>query len=429
MLTPALPLAPARAAPGPLALSEGVDPAANPFALLLAGVLPLPAAVAAPPPAGGRPRRRPGPGRPARHGRRTDHARIPAAPPLPPHRRRRARLPAAAGRVAPPPLADRPSAATGQAPEAGAARATGTAGAPPPAAPPGTGSGAAAPFELRARAAARPPSSDLAATPNLAAAPDPAPGGACARAARGCAAGRLRRGPGRGRRSAGARARRGRAAGGRRGRAAGRERPHRPPRQGDRGPARPGRPRAAREVPLAGSELADRPVGSDAAADPAVELAEVAPGRAERSASEPPASSQRAAPPPLVQIGVQLATAAARRVERLVVQLEPAALGRVEVRLDFSHDNRVSALIAADRPETLEVLQRDSRALERHLQDAGLRLADNALSFSLRQEQRQPQGGAAPSGLPPEPPVGPVAQDEPRPAPWLAVRRLLDIRI
>ena len=170
---------------------------------------------------------------------------------------------------------------------------------------------------------------------------------------------------------------------------------------------------------------------SNAAAEPAGEIAELAPARAERVASEPLGSSQRAAPPPpLVQVGVQIATAAARRIERMVVQLEPAALGRVEVRLDFSHDNRVSALIAADRPETLEALQRDSRALERSLQDAGLRLADNALNFSLRQEHRQQQGAAAArSGAPLEPPVAPVAQDDARAPQWFLAERVLDIRI
>jgi flagellar hook-length control protein FliK len=132
-----------------------------------------------------------------------------------------------------------------------------------------------------------------------------------------------------------------------------------------------------------------------------------------------------------VQIGIQIAGASARRVERMVVQLEPAALGRVEVRLDFSHDNRVSALIAADRPETLEVLQRDSRALERSLQDAGLRLTDNGLSFSLRQDQRNPQQGAASPhlALPAPPPRAPVVVADVRPLQWLSAERVLDIRI
>jgi hypothetical protein len=180
-----------------------------------------------------------------------------------------------------------------------------------------------------------------------------------------------------------------------------------------------------------GAEPLERAPAGDAVAEPAVEIGEIAPARAERAAGEPLGSSQRAAPPPpLVQVGVQIAMAATRRVERMVVQLEPAALGRVEVRLDFSHDNRVSALIAADRPETLEVLQRDSRALERSLQDAGLRLAENALSFSLRQEHRQRQGAAGePAGGLPELPVGPLAQEDPRAPHWFLAERVLDIRI
>jgi hypothetical protein len=136
-----------------------------------------------------------------------------------------------------------------------------------------------------------------------------------------------------------------------------------------------------------------------------------------------------------VQLGVQIAGAASRRVERLVVQLEPAALGRVEVRLDFSHDHRVSALIAADRPETLELLQRDSRALERSLQDAGLRLDQDALSFALRQEQRGHERGAGPPGPWPrlEPAAGPTDQADHaghvHPAQWIGAHRVLDIRI
>ncbi len=116
------------------------------------------------------------------------------------------------------------------------------------------------------------------------------------------------------------------------------------------------------------------------------------------------------------------------------MQLEPPALGRVEVRLEFSRDNRVSALIAADRHDTLDVLQRDSRALERALQDAGLRLNDNGLTFSLRQEQRQQGRGGAPAmPLRRDPAAGPADPAPPldaiRPARWLGVHRVLDIHI
>jgi flagellar hook-length control protein FliK len=174
----------------------------------------------------------------------------------------------------------------------------------------------------------------------------------------------------------------------------------------------------------------------DAHIDPSVEIGDAAPGRTERVAGETPGPAGRPLPPaPVVQLAIHIAGAASRRVERLVVQLEPAALGRVEVRLDFTHDNRVSAVIAAERPETLEVLQRDSRALERGLQDAGLRLDQNALSFSLRQEQRGQERGAGMPGTwlafeaPPGSSSGAERPDDARPAYWLGAHRVLDIRI
>jgi hypothetical protein len=194
------------------------------------------------------------------------------------------------------------------------------------------------------------------------------------------------------------------------------------------GPAPKLRPAAAPTPPSVAA--------GDARIDPSVEIGDAAPGRTERVAGETPVPAGRPLPPaPVVQLGIHIAAAASRRIERLVVQLEPAALGRVEVRLDFTHDNRVSAVIAAERPETLEVLQRDSRALERGLQDAGLRLDQNALSFSLRQEQRGQERGAGTPGTWPafeaRPGSGSGADrpDDARPAYWIGAHRVLDIRI
>ncbi len=142
------------------------------------------------------------------------------------------------------------------------------------------------------------------------------------------------------------------------------------------------------------------------------------------------APTRSSPPPPAVQLGLQIAAAAPHRVERMVVQLDPPDLGRVEVRLDFGHDNHVSAQIAADRPETLAVLQRDSHALERGLQHAGLQLDNKGLNFSLRQEQRQ-QGAA--SQTPPrfDPASTGSERDwsEAQPVRWFAAERVLDLRI
>jgi flagellar hook-length control protein FliK len=172
--------------------------------------------------------------------------------------------------------------------------------------------------------------------------------------------------------------------------------------------------------------------------DPATQLPVLPPNGPEQvssaSAVPHPASASAPATHPGAQIAIQIAAALPHRIERLFVQLEPPALGRVEVRLEFSRDNRVTALIAADRHDTLDLLQRDSRGLERTLQDAGVRLGDGGLSFSLRQEQGQDRrgaGGFTPSHL--EPAAGRAAAvrspDPLQPLGWIGVPRVLDIRI
>jgi flagellar hook-length control protein FliK len=132
------------------------------------------------------------------------------------------------------------------------------------------------------------------------------------------------------------------------------------------------------------------------------------------------------------QIGVQIARAAPARIDRLFVQLEPAALGRVEVRLKFHRNDQVSAVIAAERPDTLEALQRDARLLERSLHQAGLRMDGDGLTFSLKREQahhRAPeQGWFAPAeGEPAVQSV--VAAHDQAPLHWFRGLHALDIRV
>jgi hypothetical protein len=102
--------------------------------------------------------------------------------------------------------------------------------------------------------------------------------------------------------------------------------------------------------------------------------------------------SVQPAQPPTTQIAMQIARAIPQGVDRFSIQLHPADLGLVEIRLEFAEEGRVSALITVERPETLELLQRDSRSLERTLSNAGLSLENGGLSFSLKQEQQQDQG-------------------------------------
>ena len=84
------------------------------------------------------------------------------------------------------------------------------------------------------------------------------------------------------------------------------------------------------------------------------------------------------------QVAVRISRAVHQNVDRITVNLKPASLGNISVDLEIGPDNRLIAVIAADRPETLELMQRDARALERALNDAGLETDSGSLSFSLR---------------------------------------------
>jgi flagellar hook-length control protein FliK len=74
------------------------------------------------------------------------------------------------------------------------------------------------------------------------------------------------------------------------------------------------------------------------------------------------------------------------------IRLDPAELGRVEVRLELGSDNSVRALLSAERADTLAELQRSARDLEKALAEAGLDLAEDGLSFSLS-DDGAPAGG------------------------------------
>lgn len=107
-------------------------------------------------------------------------------------------------------------------------------------------------------------------------------------------------------------------------------------------------------------------------------------------------SGARAAP-----AAAQVAREIVRRFDgentRFELRLDPPELGRVEVRLEVSRDHRVTAVVAADSPQALTELARHARELEQTLQSAGLELADNGLSFDLRQG-REGAGDAGDAG-------------------------------
>ncbi len=132
-------------------------------------------------------------------------------------------------------------------------------------------------------------------------------------------------------------------------------------------------------------------------ADPA---ATPAPGTTVRPAFDAAAALQTTTgttppPPATEQVLVQVRKAVAAGVDRLTVQLKPATLGRVDVQMEVGHDGRVQAVVSAERPETLYLLQRDARALTTALTDAGLQADSGSLSFNLRGQTGDQAGTGA----------------------------------
>jgi flagellar hook-length control protein FliK len=98
--------------------------------------------------------------------------------------------------------------------------------------------------------------------------------------------------------------------------------------------------------------------------------------------------------PDLGALAITIATKSREGSKQFDIRLDPPEMGRIDVRLSVDDNGKAQAHLSADKPQTLELLQRDSRNLERALKDAGLDLSNNGLNFSLKGEQRQADGGA-----------------------------------
>lgn len=90
------------------------------------------------------------------------------------------------------------------------------------------------------------------------------------------------------------------------------------------------------------------------------------------------------------QVASQIVRRFDGRTTSFEVRLDPAELGRVDVRIEVGADRKVRASVAAENASTLADLVRASRDLERALSDAGLDLSESGLSFNLAGD-----GGAA----------------------------------
>ena len=88
------------------------------------------------------------------------------------------------------------------------------------------------------------------------------------------------------------------------------------------------------------------------------------------------------------QVLVNIKQAVADGASHIKIQLHPEDLGRVDVRMSVGLDGKTGMTIMADNKDTLEMLQREVRHLERALTDLGLKPDAGGLSFHLRQQNQ-----------------------------------------
>ena len=144
----------------------------------------------------------------------------------------------------------------------------------------------------------------------------------------------------------------------------------------------------AEETKIAATDVGGLMAGSNGAADAA--------GSAVTDGTS--ATAQDTTPKPtLVQPHTipMLAAAMMRRIsnglKEFTLRLDPPELGRVDVRLTVGTDKKVRAVVSTDRPEALKDLALSARDLTRALQEAGLELEENGLSFSMNDQGSSPQ--------------------------------------
>jgi flagellar hook-length control protein FliK len=73
------------------------------------------------------------------------------------------------------------------------------------------------------------------------------------------------------------------------------------------------------------------------------------------------------------------------------VRLDPADLGRIDVRIDVNRNGQVTSHLIVEKPETLSMLKQDAPQLQQALNNAGLKTDSGGLQFSLRDQSSSGQ--------------------------------------
>ncbi|MDJ1158117.1 flagellar hook-length control protein FliK [Chelatococcus sp. SYSU_G07232] len=121
---------------------------------------------------------------------------------------------------------------------------------------------------------------------------------------------------------------------------------------------------------------------------------------------------------PLAAVPIEIGMRALAGSKRFDIRLDPPELGRIDVRLEFDDAGSVKVQLTVDRVETLALLQRDARTLERAFEQAGLKPTDGGVDLTLRDQQahgghqRRDEGSReAMPGAPPRSSAAEISED------------------
>ena len=104
------------------------------------------------------------------------------------------------------------------------------------------------------------------------------------------------------------------------------------------------------------------------------------------------------APVPLSGLALEIAASVKNGKSSFEIRLDPADLGRIDVRIDVDRSGQVTSHLTVEKPETLSMLQQDAPQLQRALDDAGLKTGSGSLQFSLRDQSTSSQNNGNQTG-------------------------------
>jgi len=130
--------------------------------------------------------------------------------------------------------------------------------------------------------------------------------------------------------------------------------------------------------------------------DPSAQAATAMPQQVSSLSSATPTAATNpaqpaSAPVPVSGLAVEIAASVQGGKTHFEVRLDPADLGRIDVRIAVDRNGQVTSHLTVEKPETLSLLRQDAPQLQQALNDAGLKTSSGGLQFSLRDQSSSGQ--------------------------------------